>query len=174
MLPETSLIKYFKNVCVMVLESQLYGCARDFFCSILSDKIQSENSALHVVNGLQKRDCHSVLSTMKSGFNSLVNCRHGTSVLFESYETGFGSIFFKFIAHGDSLEMPKQITAFSLMASARITEIQRVSTLAATAKDLLVGKAKKSAESDARLSDASLGKSVTYETVASILRQFEP
>lgn len=50
-----------------------------------------------------------------------------------------------------------------LMKSAGITDNQSVSMLAAAVKDLLVGKADESAESDARLPDASLVKKETYE-----------
>lgn len=69
----------------IMLQSQLFGRARDIVKLIDEKVIQSEEGVDAIVNALHKRDPLAVVSEVYHDFNSLLNTRRGTTETFKNF-----------------------------------------------------------------------------------------
>eukprot|EP00171_Calliarthron_tuberculosum_P017605 IDg17605t1 len=146
----------------IMLQSQLYGRARDLCKKISAETIQSENGADSIVKAVYKRDPLSVVSEVYQDFTKLLATKRHSTESFKYFESRFEAQVSKFNAHSESNHLPDSLTAFMLLANPSVDNGERISVLAAAAPSSITTE-------DACTSDYL--SAVTYNSVASVLRQ---
>lgn len=136
MLPDNSSNKIARKVRGMLLTSQLFGRAQDLIRSLGWSLIKSDDGADHIVRAIHKSDPLSFLSNMFADFNRLIHARRGDNETFKGFEARFAALVSKFNSHSSKKILTQPLTALLLLSSARVEDHQRISILAAAAKDL--------------------------------------
>lgn len=150
--------------------------------------IESENGAKYIVDAVHKFDPLTVLSHIFAYFNKLISARRGDNETFKNFEGHFATLISKFKSHGNKINLPESLTAFLLLSISNVDDHQRISIIAATAKDLALSISSHASSSNPlstpRVTSVPVPstssctiviiddfRNVCYETVASILRQ---
>ncbi len=133
MLPENNNSKIPTALQGIMLQSQLYGRARDLCRMIPTDVIQSPEGANAIVNAVFKRDPLAIVSEVYQDFFDLLNTKRGQTETFKNFESGFEAQCSKFNSHSDASKLPDALLAFMLMANANLDGSTRISVLAASA-----------------------------------------
>ena len=145
----------------IMLQSQLYGRAKDL-CKKLSDvTIQSKGGSDAIVNAVCKRDALSAVSDVYRDYMALLNLKRGSNEMFKNFESRFEAQVSKFNAHSTVTKIPEALTALLLLANSNVDDSQRISVLAAASPG--------SGENDSTM-DTYL-QAIKYESIASVLRQ---
>ena len=161
-LPDSNSNKIPRDLRGIMLQSQLFGRAKDL-CNGLDDMIiQSQDGPSAIVNAVYKRDTLSVVSNLYQNFMTLLTTRRGDAESFRNFESRFNANVTKFNAASEATKLPEAITAFMLLSNSNIDNTQRVSVLAATSNN-------ENIDENATTSDYI--KAISYEKVASVLRQ---
>lgn len=161
-LPDSNSNKIPKELRGIMLQSQLYGRARDLCMTISDSDIQSNNGSKVVVYAIYKREARSVVSDVYQNFMSLLNTPRGSTETFKNFESRFDAQISKLNASSGSVQLPEALTALMLLANSSIENGQRVSVLAATSTNSVLPSI---AGTDEFI------KEVTYEEIASVLLQ---
>lgn len=146
-----------------MLQSALYGRAKDLCMTIEDSVIQSDGGADAIVKVLHKRDSLSAVGSVYHDFLGLLSCKRGHSKDFRNFESRFAAQISKFNAHASSCVLPEAMTALMFLANSAIDNNQLISVLAAAAPN-------ESNLGDTPTTDDYL-KAVKYESVSSVLRQ---
>ena len=109
-----------------------------------------------------KRDSLTVVSNISQQFLKLLNTKRGSTETIKNFEARFNAQVSKFKASADETKLPEAPVSFMLIANADIHNSQRVSVLAATGPTITTSSSS---------SNAECLHSVSYEKVASVLRQ---
>lgn len=147
----------------IVLQSHLYGRAKDLCDSLDDDVIASEDGVQLIVNTVYKKDPLSIVSCVYTELQKLLSIQRGDTESFKTFETRFEAQLSKFNALGSSVSLPESMSALVLLANSKVDSSQRISILAAA-----------SPKESKLLSTASIDdyvKAVKYEAIASVLRQ---
>lgn len=163
-LPDLNSNKIPSELRGIMLQSQLYGRARDLCKGIPDTEIQSDTGSVAIVKAVYKRDALSVVSEVYENFISLLNTKHGFTETFKTFESRFEAQVSKFNASSDAAKIANALTAFMLLAISSVETSQRVSVLAAASPS------DSALEGTAMTTDQFLN-SISYTMVASVLRQ---
>eukprot|EP00171_Calliarthron_tuberculosum_P001315 IDg1315t1 len=147
-----------------MLQSQLFGRARDLCKGIPSSDIQSPTGTAAIVRAVYKRDPLTVVSEVYYDFLSLLNLKRGSNESFKGYESRFEAQVSKFNAHSQKFTVPEALTAFMLLANSGVDSGQRISVLAAAAPS------EEKCNPETSKTDDYLA-AVSYRSIASVLRQ---
>jgi len=116
-LPDANSNKIPKDLQGIMLQSQLYGRARDLCKSIPDETIQSEDGSEAIVNKIHQRDPLAVVSDVYQDFITLLNTKRGNNESFQNFGTRFEAQVSKFSSHCDAVKLPEALTAFMLLAN---------------------------------------------------------
>lgn len=147
----------------IMLQSQLFGRARDLVKKIDDEVIHSPDGAYAIVKAIHKRDALSAVSSVYQDFLRLLGTKRATNESFKNYEARFEAQLSRFHAHSNSCFLPDALTAFMLLANANVDTSQRISVLAASSP--------RDTSKDAEFTTESYLNKVHYEAIASVLRQ---
>jgi len=165
-LPNTNANKLPIALRGIMLQSSLYGRAKEICRKVPDEVIRSAEGKDAIVNALHKRDALSTVSAVYQDFVTLLNVRRGENESFRNYESRFEAKVSKFRSHGDSCDLPDALTAFMLLSNSSVDNTQRISVLAAAVPQL------QQEEGEAVvLNTAHYLSQVSYDSVASVLRQ---
>lgn len=162
-LPDSNSNKVPKTLCGIVLQSNLFGRAKDLCKKVPDIEIQSENGVAAIVKVIHKRDLLTAVSNVYHDFLTLLDTKRGNSETFRNFESGFAAKVSKFNSHGKSCEIAESLTAFMLLANAGVDSNQRISVLAAATPH--------ETQFTGESTTDDFLKAVSYDTVASVLRQ---
>jgi len=163
LLPATNPNKITPALQGIMLQSQLFGRARDLVKKIDPETIQSDTGAAEIVKVVHKRDPLAVVSEVYQDFTTVLGTKRGNSESFKNFESRFDSQVSKFNAHATTTKLPDSLVAFMLLANANVENNQRISVLAAASP-------KESDFENAATTEQFL-ESVSYSAIASIIRQ---
>lgn len=161
-LPDSNNNKIPEALQGIMLQSQLFGRARDLVKKIPDDVIQSDEGVAAIVGAIYKRDALAVLSEVYHDFNGLLSTKRGATETFKNFELRFEAEASKFNAHSEVTKLPESLLAFILLANSNVDNGQRVSVLAAASP--------KELPSDTSTTSDYL-ESVSYDSIASVVRQ---
>ena len=113
----------------MVLQSNLYGRARDLCEGIDFDKINSKDGVDMILTAIYKRDPLSVVSLVFQELFALLSVKRERNELYREYEMRFGAQLSKFNSFGASVSLSGSIAALFLLANADVDSSQRISIL---------------------------------------------
>lgn len=165
MLPDANSNKVPVGLRGIMLQSNLFGRAKDL-CKVLSDaEIQSDEGMNLIVRVLHKKDALSTVSSVYHDFVSLSSTKRSNTENFAEYESRFAAAASKFNSNGASCKLPDSLMAFMLLANSSIDSSQRISVLAASAPN-------NEAIGPNPTTDDFL-QAVKYDSVAAVLRQCE-
>lgn len=159
-LPDNNSNKIPTELRGIILQSQLYGRAKDLSDSLDDTQIQSTDGSTAIVNAIYKRDALSVVSGVYQNILSLLTTKRGEHETVWNLESRFNAQVTKFNAMCSSVKLSEAIISFMLLANASIDSTKRVSILSATSKV-------SSTNDDSNTDDYF--KSVSYEKVGSVL-----
>ena len=162
-LPDSNANKIPADLRGIMLQSHLYGRAKDLCKKIPDEMIQSAGGLQEIVNTIHKRDPLSAVGSVYQDFVSVMNTKRGNTESFRNFESRFSATVSKFNAHASSCVLPESLMAFMLLANSALDTTQRVSVLAAASPSEVQS-------SDATTTEDYL-KAVSYESVATVLRQ---
>lgn len=149
----------------IMLQSALYGRAKDLCRQIGDEVIQLDAGVSAIIIALHIRDPLSAVSSVYQDFLALLSTKRGHSESVRNYKSRFAAAVSRFNTHAKSCELPEALTAFMLLANSDINSSQRISVLAAaTSQD--------TNDLDSSSTDDYL-KPVKYNAIASVLRQCE-
>ena len=152
----------FRAIC---LKSQLYGTGKDL-CSGISDaQLLGENGVQLILNAIYQRDALTVVSEAFKAFNQLWNTRFGATESMKNFESRISAQVAKFNSISATTKLPECITALMLLANSAIDDNQRVSVMAANAPS--------NSCLNGQLSSDEFLAAITYNSVASVIRQCE-
>ena len=160
-LPDSNNNKIPKELRGIMLQSQLYGRAKEICKKVPDSVIQSVEGVQAIVNAVYKRDALSTVSDVYQDFMNLLNLKRGANESFRNFESRFEAQVSKFNAHSDTSKIPASLTAFMLLANSNVDSSQRISVLAAAAP---------SSDNTGSTTEEFL-KAISYDSVASVLRQ---
>lgn len=162
-LPDTNSNKIPDELRGIMLQSQLFGRARDLCKKIPDDTIQSSSGAEAIVKAVHKRDPLSAVSDVFQDFITLLSTKRGQNESFKNFESRFEAQVSKFNSHSHASKLPEALTAFMLLGNSAVDSSQRVSVLAAASPH----------ETDVpdTATTADFLEAVSYNSVASVLRQ---
>ena len=146
----------------IMLQSKLFGRARHLCKSISAETIQSVNGSKAIVDAIHKRDALSVVSVIYENLIDLLSKKRGANESFRNFESRFNAQVSKMNAASSSARLPQALTALKLLENTGVEDGQRVSALAAVSSN---------AGLPASASTDELTKTVSYEKIASVLRQ---
>ena len=147
----------------IVLQSHLYGRAKDLCDCLEDDEIASDKGAQLIVNTVYKKDPLSVVTCVYTELQKLLSIQRGGNELFKNFESRFEAQLSKFNALGSSVSLPESMSALVLLANSRVDSSQRISILAAAAP--------KESKLSSTASIDDYVRAVKYEAIASVLRQ---
>lgn len=150
-----------------MLQSNLYGRAKEICCKIPDGTIRSADGKAAIVNALYKRDALSTVSNVYQDFNAVLTTRRGERETFKNFESRFEAKVAKFKSHGSSCNLPEALLAFMLLGNACVDNTQRISVLAA-AVPTAAGE-----EAASPMTTAQYLEKISYDSVAAVLRQCE-
>lgn len=164
-LPDANPNKIGKNNRGIVLRSQLYGRAKDLCKGLDSTKVASVDGVKLIVNSVYKRDALSVVTTLYDELQQLMSLRRERGESFPEYELRFAAQLARFNSLAPCVAVHDCLSALMLLANADVDSSQRISILAATSPN------------DKLLNETSTmedyAQTISYETVATVLRQCE-
>ena len=146
----------------IMLQSQLYGRARDICRSITDTDIQSNTGWKSVVDAIYRREALSVVSDVYLNFTSLLSMKRGSTETFRNFESRFLAQVSRLNSTSTSSKLPEALRAFMLLANSSVDNGQRISVLAAASNGTSI---------DSNASTDEYLNAVQYEKVASVLRQ---
>eukprot|EP00178_Gracilaria_changii_P001339 TRINITY_DN1187_c0_g1_i12.p1 TRINITY_DN1187_c0_g1~~TRINITY_DN1187_c0_g1_i12.p1 ORF type:complete len:348 (-),score=40.05 TRINITY_DN1187_c0_g1_i12:1053-2096(-) len=149
----------------IMLQSQLYGRARDLCKSIPQDIIESKDGVQAIVGAVYKRDALAVISDVYHDFVGLFALRRGQNESFKNFESRFQAQMSKLHAHGSEVKLSEAVLAFALLANAYVDATQRISVLANSAPT--------SSDFKNTSTTNDFLKAVSYSSISSVLRQCE-
>lgn len=162
-LPDANGNKIPANLQGLMLQSQLYGRARDV-CKSLSDAdISSAEGAMKIVGTVFQRDPLAVVAGVFRDFSEMISMRRGPNESFQSFESRFSAQVSRFNAHSKESELPEALTAFMLLANANVDSGQKISILASASPS--------SVPENPTTTDYL--KSITYGSISSVIKQCE-
>ena len=144
-----------------MLKSQLFLRAKDLVKKVPDSVIESDDGAVAIVKAVYKRDALSTVTDVYHDFMNLLNLKRGQNESFKNFESRFEATVSKFNSHSDSSKIPESLTALMLLANSNVDSGQRISVLAAVSP---------TADTENATTDDFL-KAISYESVASVLRQ---
>ena len=159
-LPDSNSNKIPLELRGIMLQSQLYGRAKEICKKVSDSEIQSAGGARAILNAVYKRDALSTVSDVYQDFMNLLNLKRGTTESFRNFESRFEAQISKFNAHSDSSKLPASLTAFMLLANSNVDSSQRISVLAAAAPS----------SDDSNSTTEDFLKAISYDSFASVLR----
>ena len=170
-LPDANSNKIPKDLQGIMLQSQLYGRARDLCKSIPDETIQSEDGSEAIVNKIYQRDPLAVVSDVYQDFITLLNTKRGNNESFQNFGTRFKAQVSKFSSHCDAVKLPEALTAFMLLANSGVDSTQRISVLAASApRDNSFDSNLPSAMMMARRKNYFSKKHCVFQTICMVMR----
>lgn len=147
----------------IMLQSQLYGRARDLCKAIPDSTIRSDQGAEAIVQALYKRDPLAVVSDVFQDFLTLMNTKRNHTESFKNFESRFQAQVSRLNAHGSEAKLSESLVAFALLANADVDNNQRVSVLANAAP--------RGSTLSSHATTNDYLEAVSYEAIASVLRQ---
>ena len=117
----------------IVLQSNLYGRAKDLCEGIDPTKIASVDGVNLILSAIYKRDPLSVVSLVFQELQALLLVRRENNEQFNDFEMRFGAQLSKFNSLGSSVSLSGSIAGLVLLANADVDSSQRISILAAAA-----------------------------------------
>ena len=162
-LPDSNSNKIPKELRGIILMSNLFGRAKDLCKKIPDQEIQSDTGVDAIVKAIYKRDPLSAVSTVYQDFLTVLGTKRGASESFRNFESRFTANVSKFNSHSTSFVLIEAIAAFMLLANSGVDSNQRVSVLAAATPH--------SAQFKNGATTSDFLEAVSYDTVASVLRQ---
>lgn len=161
--PDTNSNKIAQNNRGIVLQSNHFGRACDI-CDLISDEIiQSTKDVDAILGAIHKYDPLTVVSNLFGELIQLISTKRSSNETFRNFESRFNAQLSRFNALSQSTMFPNAISAFSLLANANVDTAQRISILAAASPS--------STTADDEATTDSLPNMVSYESVATVLRQ---
>lgn len=161
-LPEANPNRVSKELRGICLKSQLFGCAYDLCSSISDDDIASDFCAQKIIPAIYIRDSLSVTSQVYNDLNQLRSVKRNATDSYKSYEDTFASQVAKFSAHVNELMIHESLLAMMLMSGSNIDDAQRIQILLSASSKTVIS---------STATVAAILTAITYEKVASILRQ---
>ena len=161
-LPDSNSNKIPQELRGIMLQSHLYGRAKDLCKDLLFEEIESEDGVEKICNTLYKKDALTAVSNAYGDFQNVLLTKQGNNETFQNFESRFAAAIAKMKSHG-SMMLPESLTAFMLLVNSNIDTTQRISILSAATSH--------SQNSESTTSDEELMDSVKYNPIASILRQ---
>ena len=104
-LPDGHAAKILPSLQGIMLQSQLFGRARDLCMKISSDIIESDDGPDAIVNEIHKRDALAVVSEVYNDFLELLNTKRGTSESFLNFERRFEAKTSKFNSNATTTKL---------------------------------------------------------------------
>lgn len=147
----------------IVLQSRLYGRAKELCKNVPDFLIQSTSGAEAIVKAIYKRDALSTVSDVYQDFMNFLNLECGRNETFRNFESSFEAQVSKFNEHSNLCKTPASLTALFLLANSNVDTGQHNSLLAAAALSTDVDASKTNDNFDA----------IGYSSTASGLRQCE-
>ena len=144
----------------IVLQSQLYGRAKDIVKAIPTADITSMEGAVIIAKKIHKVDPLSEVSECYDRFTKLLQTTRKSSESLKAFESRFNALVCRFNDTSDTQAplLPESLVSFMLLANSNIDNNQRISILAASAP-------RPTDEEDNTVLDK-----ISYENVASIIR----
>lgn len=133
MLPDGNSNKISPDLRGIVLQSQIFGRARDLCMGIKTEIIASAAVQSAIVDALYKRYALSVVSDVLDNINQLLTTRRGPNESLKNFELRFATSVAKFNGNGESVKLNPSLTALTLLENACVDYSQRISILSATA-----------------------------------------
>ena len=127
-LPDSNRNKVPKGLRVIVLQSHLYGWAKDLCKEIPFAEISSANGVDKTCNCLYKKDDLTVVSNAYSDFQNLLLIKRGNNEDFRNFESRFAAAAAKMKSHSSNA-LPESLTAFTLLSNSNVDANQRISIL---------------------------------------------
>ncbi|CAN8063104.1 unnamed protein product [Agarophyton chilense] len=150
----------------IVLQSHLYGRARDICKSIPSEKIQSANGAHAIVNALYLPDPLAVVSEVYQDFLTLLHTKGNRNESVKNFESRFQANVSRLNGHGEAAKLLEALVAFMFLSNCDVDNKQRVSVLANCAP--------KDSSFETNATTTTFLESISYSAIASVLRQCDP
>ncbi len=116
-----------------------------------------------IVQAVYKPDPPAAVSDVYQDFLEVINAKRGSNESFKNFESRFEAQVAKFNSHSESSKLPEALVAFMLLANSNVDSGQRISVLAAAAP--------REDEFEENATTSDFLQSVTYNSVASVLRQ---
>ena len=145
-----------------MLHSHLYGSAKGLCEEIPFSVIASDYGVDKICKSLYRKDALAVVSYAYSDFQNLLSTKRGNNESFRNFESLSGAAIAKMKSH-ISKAFPESLTAFMLLSNSNVDANQRISILSSATSN--------NAESASTLTNEHLMDSVTYDQIASVLRQ---
>lgn len=124
-LPDTNSNKLPVAFREIMLQANLYGCAKEICHKIRDETIRSNNWQDAIVNALHKTDDLSTVRNVYQDFIAVLNIRRGDTESFKNFESRFEAKASKFKSHGPSCTLPEALTAFMLLSNSSVDNSQR-------------------------------------------------
>ena len=161
-----------KSRAVMLL-SNLYERAADLARNIEQQAITAEDGTQLIINAVYKVDALSTVSLVFHELQTLLSTKRGANESFRNFESRFNAALCRYNSLGDSVSMSEPMAALYLLANANVDSSQRVSILASAASNLpnTDDSSTSTATSGVSLTTDKLVSQVSYEGIASVLRQ---
>lgn len=164
-LPPSNSNKIPSDLQGIILQSQLYGRAKDLCKALTDTEVQSDDGPYKIIKAVHKRDPLAVISEVYGDFTSLLMLKRGQTESFKNFATRFEAQFTKFNSHSDTTKLPDCLLAFMLLANSNLENNQRVSVLAAS-----VPRADESSTKSEESTESFLNK-ISYSSIAAVVRQ---
>ena len=148
-----------------MLQSHLYGRAKDMWKHIPFNEIASADGVDKVYRTLHKKDSLTVVSNAYSDFQNLLLTKRGHNENFQNFESRFAAAIAK-MKSNRSRTLPESLTLSMLLSNSNIDANQRILILSAATSH--------SNNSKATTTNEDLMDSVKCDATASILRQCDP
>lgn len=115
-----------------ILWSQLSVNDRDCARKLANETIMSENGAQKIVLALHRCDLFSVVFSDCTDFSALFYALRAEKETPKAFESRFGAILSRFMAHSSDISLPEPLLAHILLSGARVADNQRANVLAAS------------------------------------------
>jgi len=132
-LPSSNSSKIPKELQGIMLQSQLYGRAKDLVKIAEAEKIQSAEGVNAILKAMYKRDALAVVSDLYQDFINVLKNTRGQSESFKNFESRFEVTVSKFNSLSTVSKLLDARVSFILPANANADSGQRIPILAASA-----------------------------------------
>ena len=129
-LPNTNPNKIPSSLQGMLLQSQLYGRARDICLKISAEDIKAADGAMKIAHAIHKSDSLAVVNDAFQKFQDLLSVSRGSSETMVNFEGRFDAALCRLNAVCKDSQLPESIVSFLALAHANIDSSQRMSILA--------------------------------------------
>ena len=157
-LPDSNSNKIPASLQGMMLQSQLFGRARDICLKMSSDDILAPDGAIKIAKAIHKSDPLAIVNDAFRKFQDLLSVSRGHNELMINFENRFDASLSRLNAVCTDNPLPESIVAFLALAHANIDSSQRMSILSSVVSKTLDE------------SDSSPLHKIKYSDIASLIR----